>query len=151
MSSRQQESSLKLSTRSLSSSKLSMFSLDDGDDDDGDSVNSPDLPFERAIHFKTPNPDDEQKKTLKDFREKLEVEGGDAYNSYKNWCSDGQLVRFLVARHYNLHAAFDLIMSALKWRSDRRPNEIELKEGWDEKMSIECETGKICKFFMILC
>jgi hypothetical protein len=125
-----------------------MFSLDD-DDDHGDNVNSPDFPFDRDIHFKTPSPNDEQKKILKDFREKLESEGGDAYYSYKNWCSDGQLVRFLVARHYNLHAAYDLIMSALKWRSDRRPNEIEWKEGWDENISLECETGKICKLIIL--
>lgn len=52
-----------------------------------------------------------------------------------------QLARFLIARKYDVKQAYDLLMTALEWRSTRRPDQVEQTDGWAERMGIESATG----------
>ena len=99
-------------------------------------------PFDPTIHHLTPYPTDaENLAKLLEFRSILQNSGNDLYTQNIKWCTDVQLVRFLIARKYVIKDAHDLIMIAFEWRILRRPDEVEQTDGWSEQMSIESETG----------
>ena len=101
-------------------------------------------PFPPDIHICTPAPKNEQEKeALKQLREQLETSNNAAYVYAKSWCTDAQLIRFLVARQYVVEKALVLTLSACEWRQNRKPSEIESQPNWQETLSKEAETGKI--------
>jgi hypothetical protein len=108
-------------------------------------MQTPLFPFDEAIHYNTKIPNDEEKHALTDLRFKLKNDSGELYHRHQIFCSDSQLMRFLIARRFNVDEAFKAMMAAFLWRSSRNPDEIEFAAGWDEKISHEAETGKICK------
>ena len=101
-------------------------------------------PFPKDVHICTPPPSNEEEKgALTQLREQLETSNNPAYLYAKSWCSDAQLVRFLVARQWDVEKAFALTLSACEWRQNRKPSEIESQPNWQETLSKEAETGKI--------
>ena len=101
-------------------------------------------PFPIDIHICTPAPkNDQEKDALRQLREQLETSNNAAYLYAKSWCTDAQLVRFLVARQYDVEKALALTLAACEWREHRKPSEIELQPNWEKTLSKEAETGKI--------
>lgn len=103
-------------------------------------------PFDTTIHHMTAYPSDpkEIEKVL-ELRKLLESSNCQSYQQNLKWCNELQLVRFLIARKYDVKQAYDLLMSALKWRCERRPDEVEQCVGWSERFSKESETGEQCE------
>jgi hypothetical protein len=100
--------------------------------------------FDHAIHHLTPYPTNPKDiKTLQEFRDILQNSGSDLYLENVKWCTDLQLVRFLVARKYDIQKAHEMIMIALEWRSSRRPDQVEQSDGWALRIETEIITGKI--------
>lgn len=101
-------------------------------------------PFPHDVHVKTLEPSTvEQRSALKALRSQLELSKNEYYYYAKTWCDDEQLIRFLVARNYNVEKAFTLTLAASEWRFKRKPSEIEQQAGWEAMISKEAETGKI--------
>lgn len=101
-------------------------------------------PFDTAVHHITPYPTSpEQLAKLLEFRSILQNSGSELYLKNLKWCTDIQLVRFLIARKYVLKDSYELIMVAFEWRSTRKPHEVEQNDGWAEKMGREAETGSL--------
>ena len=98
-------------------------------------------PFDPAIHLKCPQPNDTQINIIKEFRKKISV--NQLYHKYVHFCSDAQLLRFLIAKNFDIKKSSTLILDALKWRDSHSIEEIESSLGWKEKFSKEGETGKI--------
>lgn len=98
-------------------------------------------PFPSHIHLNTPECDEFTQQLIQEFRAKLEDH--EHYEELKDWLTDEQLHRFLIARNKNLKKSHDLILEALKWRISRKPHLIEAQPGWEALMSKESETGKI--------
>ncbi len=42
-----------------------------------------------------------------------------------------------------MQAAYDMLLIAAAWRSQRRPHDVENMIDWEEKLSHESETGKV--------
>ena len=100
-------------------------------------------PFDNDIHHLTPyptNPDHLAK--LLEFRSILQNSGSDLYMQNLKWCTDLQLVRFLIARKYVIKDAYDLMVTAFTWRSSRPTNDVEQTDGWADKMGNEASTGE---------
>lgn len=98
-------------------------------------------PFCRSIHLKCDKPTAEQAVIVNEFRTALKE--FPLYKEHMDWANDEQLLRFLIARNFNLAASADLIKNALKWRDMRKPGEIEQSQKWPEGIEKEGETGKI--------
>jgi hypothetical protein len=105
------------------------------------------VPFDAGIHILTPSPSSsEEFEKLSEFRNMLMNHSGNFYHKNLKACTDTQLVRFLVARKYNVNLAFDLFMVACDWRATRKPDEIEATDGWGDRMGLEAATGaKYCQ------
>ena len=100
-------------------------------------------PFDFSVHHMTALPSNPKElEKLMEFRKQLESSTCQSYQQNLKWCNDLQLVRFLIARKYDVKQSYDLLMSALKWRSERRPDEVEHCAGWSERFGKEAETGK---------
>lgn len=103
-------------------------------------------PFDTTIHHMTAYPSDPKEiEKLLELRKLLESSSCPSYQENLKWCNELQLVRFLIARKYDVKQAYDLLMSALKWRCERRPDEVEQYVGWSERFSKEAETGERCE------
>jgi hypothetical protein len=101
-------------------------------------------PFPVDVHLKTAVPTSVEERTaLVDLRDALEQGKSEHYVYNRAWCTDAQLVRFLVARNYKVDKALALTLSACEWRAKRKPGEIETHAGWEEEMKTEAATGKI--------
>ena len=99
-------------------------------------------PFDTAVHHITPYPTSpEQLAKLLEFRSILQNSGSELYLKNLKWCTDIQLVRFLIARKYVLKDSYELIMIAFEWRSTIKPHEVEKNDGWADRMGREAETG----------
>lgn len=96
-----------------------------------------------AIHVLSPipAPDSIEGKKLIELRELLEQDDDVAASLEKDRLTDRQLVRFLIARNYNVDKAYDLFLVAFTWRQLRKPNELEKVDGWGNRMGHEAETG----------
>eukprot|EP01038_Epipyxis_sp_PR26KG_P012344 gene12344-16555_t len=100
-------------------------------------------PFDRNIHLKTTSFENAEKVTQQvlELRELLkEVE---CAKNHELWASDDQLIRFLIARNFDIHAAFKLMKNALQWRELRQPYRTLMSPENDNKMENESKTGKI--------
>jgi hypothetical protein len=103
------------------------------------------LEMDKNIHFKSPSFNELDSKQLLILEElKCLLEQDEIYTMLPEnhlFCSNLQLIRFLIARNWNIKPTFDLLIGAIKWRNSRNVDKIEV--GWEEKMSKESETGKI--------
>ena len=73
-------------------------------------------PFPVDIHIKTPSATtSEQKSALQSLRNLLEASKNENYKYSRSFCTDAALVRFLVARNYNVEKAYLLTCTALEW------------------------------------
>ena len=99
--------------------------------------------FDPLIHIKGPEIDEIISEKIRRLRKLLAVDRN--YNQQKDWCTDKTLLRFLVARQFDMKSTAEKLTSALEWRSSRIPlnGGFESLPGWQEKMSAESETGKI--------
>lgn len=101
--------------------------------------------MDKHIHFKSPSHDELDSKQLTTLEElKCLLEQDEIYimsPEAQLFCSNSQLIRFLIARNWIIKPTYDLLIGAIKWRNTRNVDKIEL--GWEEKMSKESETGKI--------
>jgi hypothetical protein len=110
-----------------------------------------DFPFDLDIHYLSPLPkNDDQQEILLQFRQDLKNYHLDLYDEFESWLTDQQLIRFLIARNYDLKKSSDMITSAMRWRQDRKPHQVEqmeevgsTNEHWTIKFSKESATGKI--------
>ena len=101
-------------------------------------------PFPTDVHLKTAAPSSvEERSALVDLRDALEQGKNEHYAYNRTWCTDTQLVRFLVARNYDVEKAKNLTLSACEWRAKRKPGEMEAQPGWEDEMKTEAATGKI--------
>ncbi len=98
-------------------------------------------PFDGAIHLKCLEPTPAQTLTINEFR--VALQDFPLYHKHMDWADDAQLLRFLIARNFNLPASLELIKGAMKWRDHRKPSEIEQSHHWPDRMAKESETGKI--------
>jgi hypothetical protein len=97
------------------------------------------FPFDAAVHLKAPAATGPNESKIVELRDKMTISG--AYDEL--WCTDHTLTLFLIARNFNVEAAYDMMMFAHGWRSMRKAHLIELQPNWITKMSRESETGKI--------
>lgn len=99
----------------------------------------------RNVHIKTNIINEKHAHHIAELRQLLHEEV--LYIEYKSWCCDEQLHRFLIARNFKVHDSFELLMSALKWRTTRIPSKgilgLSGDADWEHKMSHEGKTGKI--------
>lgn len=108
----------------------------------GFTVGDESVPFDPCIHLHPPPVlDEETKKQIEIFRKS--VEAHPLYENHSKWADDAQLLRFLIARNFDQKKSLDMISTALTWREERMPHEIDTKEGWELKMSNELATGKM--------
>ena len=99
-------------------------------------------PYDVDIHHLSPHPKDASEvRKLSELRSTLQNSGNELYHRNLKWCCDQQLIRFLIARKFDIKQAYELIMSALEWRCQRKPDEVEQSDGWSDRMSKESETG----------
>jgi hypothetical protein len=111
-----------------------------------DVVSAGDLPpFETTIHLLSAPPSPEQQLSIEELKKLLNPCSSEDQEpvSLDAWCSDHILKLFLIARGYNVQAAFEMIQFALNWRNIRQPHAIEDQENWHHQMEIEGTTGKI--------
>jgi hypothetical protein len=103
--------------------------------------------FDRNIHLLTYEPNDEQRNSIVELKLKLESECEIYKNSshLQEWCNEKCLLRFLIARNYDISKSYEMITGAMKWRLDRKPQDIivESNADWEKKMYLEAKTGKI--------
>jgi hypothetical protein len=99
-------------------------------------------PFPINVHIVSPAIDSEGQNAIEELRGLLQHT--EEYRMYQEWCTDEQLHRFLIARLFHVTNAYDMLISALRWRVKRIPPEgIESLYGWEERMSHEGSTGKM--------
>lgn len=102
---------------------------------------SPYPSFDKFIHLQCPVPSEDQVKLIEDFRNQLKF--NELYRKHIDWANNQQLFRFLIARNFNISDSLALINEALEWREKRKPSEVDQREGWQDFISKESETGKI--------
>lgn len=97
-------------------------------------------PFETAVHIKcAPPPDVDHTSAVNELREQIkECPHYDA-----SYCTDHQLLLFLVARNFDISASHSMMEEALQWRAFRKPHEYLLSDTWREEIYKETETGKL--------
>jgi len=105
------------------------------------------IPFDKSIHLLTYEPNNEQSILINELKIKLQEESS-LYKSsshLQEWCTDNCILRFLIARNYDILKSYDMINGAMKWRSERKPHEIDIEkhEKWDKTIRNEGKTGKI--------
>jgi CRAL/TRIO domain/CRAL/TRIO, N-terminal domain len=108
-------------------------------------------PFDPDVHILSPPPrTDDQCMKFKQLKQNLFEHHSDLSREFESWLTDQQLVRFLIARNYDVTKTTDLLIEAMKWRRFRKPHLIEsmeaigsTKEHWSIKFEKECATGKI--------
>lgn len=98
-------------------------------------------PFPSDVHMLTPNPTEEQTEKINKLREIVAKNAN--YAEHEAWVTNQTLQRFLIARNYDIDAAAKLMATALEWRTKRKPQLMDQKEGWNAYFSRESETGKI--------
>ena len=99
-------------------------------------------PFPSDVHIKAPAITPETATIISSFRDKLKANSS-YYKSLEDWLTDSTLQRVLIARKYDETAAYELIQKALEWRMKRQPHLFEQMDGWEDRMKLESETGKI--------
>jgi len=87
---------------------------------------------------------------FKQLKQILLEHHSDLSKEFESWLTDQQLVRFLIARNYDVIKTTDLLDEAMKWRKFRKPHQLEsmdeigsTREHWSIKFKKECATGKI--------
>jgi len=98
-------------------------------------------PFDPNIHLKSIEPTQIHNIKINEFRKKLSENV--LYHKHIHFCSDEQLMRFLIAKNFDLKKSSSLILDALKWRDLHSIENIETVVDWEQKFSKEGETGKI--------
>lgn len=100
------------------------------------------IPFDEAIHLRAPLPTEEEQCKIVEMQRRIEAH--ELFPNHIEWASDAnQVRRFLIARSYDIDAAYNMMSEALKWRDRRRPADLEKQPDWEEKMGKENETGKV--------
>lgn len=117
-----------------------------------DDVNRPfdmNWPWESgdSIHIATPKPASaSQIEKVSALRELVQKDPNYlAHEHIRNWTTEQQLTRFLIARNYNVAKAHDLMTVAIEWRVSRNVDSLRADNAkeWEARMSHEAETGKI--------
>lgn len=103
--------------------------------------------FDKSIHLLTYEPNDNQRNSIVQLKQKIENEC-EIYRHSKHlqeWCDDSCILRFLIARNYDISKSYEMITGAMKWRLERKPQDIivESNVDWEKKMHFEAKTGKI--------
>jgi hypothetical protein len=110
-------------------------------------------PFDSSIHLLSLPPTPQEQQAIDELRQLLILNhSNEENNENKNiislatqeWCQNEHILKlFLIARTWDVNAAYEMIQFALNWRDVRQPHAIELQDDWHVKMSGEGETGKI--------
>lgn len=99
-------------------------------------------PFDKDIHLNTPNPTEEQELLVTEMSKRLE--SVDLYQRNTDWADRKQIMRFLIARNFDIEAALKMITEALTWRDKRKPHDmVDSFPEWEDKMSLENASGKV--------
>jgi hypothetical protein len=97
---------------------------------------------DKAIHVLSPIPDSDSIEGGKvDELRQLLIQNEIVPEGSERGPSHPQLVRYLIARNYDVKKAYDLYMVAFNWRELRKPDELEMVDGWGDRMGHESETG----------
>lgn len=97
------------------------------------------FPFDSAIHLKAPPAIGKNKERVLELLNLMK--NGDKFDEL--WCTEHTITLFLIARNYDVQAAYTMMMFAGSWRNMRQAHLVELQPNWVTKMSKESETGKI--------
>jgi len=97
---------------------------------------------DKSIHVLStiPPPDSLNGEKIKELRQLLIQ--NEIIEEKSEGLPDKQLVRYLIARNYDVKKSYDLFMVAFNWRQLRKPDELEMIDGWGNRMGRESETGK---------
>ena len=96
-------------------------------------------PHEPSIHQLTPNPNSDQLVLVEQLKEMIITSG-----HCTSWVDDVTIMRFLIARNFDVKKSYDLLITALKWRKLRSVDSIlDDRAKWEPHMAAEVETGKI--------
>ena len=103
-------------------------------------------PFDVFVHINSKRPDTIE--TIIELRNALHASPAfqAIVNNYPEaiaWCTDMQLTRFLIARGFKVAPALKLLLSALEWRSRRKPELVERQPGFEDAFSKQGATGKV--------
>ena len=103
-------------------------------------------PFDVSVHLNSPPP--EKPNAVVELRSALYSSAVytaivSTYPEACAWCTDQQLTRFLIARSFNVAAALKLLLSALEWRSRRKPELVERMPGFEQTFGKQGATGKV--------
>jgi hypothetical protein len=105
------------------------------------------IPFDKSIHLLTYEPNNDQSILINELKIKLQEESTlyKSSNHLQEWCTENCILRFLIARNYDITKSYDMINGAMRWRMDRKPHEIDIEmyENWEKTMRNEGKTGKI--------
>eukprot|EP01035_Chromulina_nebulosa_P023500 gene23500-30467_t len=102
-----------------------------------------DQKIDKFTHLSSPLFSETNIEQVNSVRRLLLEKYSDLYQNYENWLSNEQILRFLIARNYDVDGSVNLLVTALKWRQIRKPDQLQYMVDWDVKMSKESETGKI--------
>ena len=109
-----------------------------------DQISSP--PFDVFIHLNSKYP--ENSEAILELRNALHSSSVfktiiNHYPEAADWCTDMQLARFLIARCFKVAPALKLLLSALEWRSRRKPELVERQPGFEDTFGKQGSTGKV--------
>jgi hypothetical protein len=100
---------------------------------------SPTPTFDRDIHIRTIDPSAEHHPIIESVRKTIS-----AYEHYDEaWCTNDEIMRFLIARNFKEGDTCALLQEALEWRSSRKAHLLETQEGWEKFLHREHSTGKL--------
>ena len=112
---------------------------------DNNTVQTPS--FDKSIHILTHEPNNDQKILINELKIKLQEESSlyKSSNHLQEWCTDHCILRFLIARNYDISKTFEMLSGAMKWRMDRKPYDIDIEKNdkWEKTIKNEGKTGKI--------
>jgi hypothetical protein len=103
-------------------------------------------PFDVCVHINSKRP--ENNDAIDELRHALHASPAfqTIFNNYPEavaWCTDMQLTRFLIARSFKVAPALKLLLSALEWRSRRKPELVERQPSFEDAFGKQGATGKV--------
>lgn len=95
--------------------------------------------FDKDIHIKTIDPTPDHVTIIESVRNT--ISSSDHYDEM--WCTDNEIMRFLIARNFKHNETCALLEEALEWRNTRKAHLLETKEDWQSFLHREHSTGKL--------
>ena len=82
--------------------------------------------------------DHSRKPELQQLRDQIESQLSSTDPAVQSWCNDSTLMRYLVAKDWNVQKAAAMLRSTLKWRQQFQPHKI----AWSD-IAHNASTGRV--------